>query len=87
MNLNLYDADLHIQRQKELARAAADSYRHARYLPKRDLRHAYRHTLVAVGGALINLGVRLQGGLDELGVPELSEPLALRANGAGRLTN
>jgi len=81
MNLNLYDADLHIQRQKELAQAAADSYRHARYLPKRGLRQIYRQSLVTIGGALINLGLRLQGELEEFSVPELAEPLVFRTNG------
>lgn len=84
MNLNLYDADLHIQRQKELAQAAADSYKYTRFLERRGLRDRYHDALVATGGVLIALGTRLQGQIDELAAaaPELGEPLSAGSQSA-----
>lgn len=71
MNLNLYDAEQHLLRQKELARAAAESYAHTRHLPRRGLRHAYQRALVATGDRMIRLGYRLRG------EPVLSGPWAV----------
>lgn len=81
MALNLYDADLHVQRYKDVARAAAEAYVPTRRA-RRDLRRVYRTALMSAGGTLIRLGERLQGQIDELAAPELCEPLAMRANGA-----
>ena len=81
MSLNLYDADLHVQRQKELARASAAAYDPAARRPRRGLRHTYRRALATAGGALITLGYRLQGEIEDLPVLDLAEPLALRRNG------
>jgi hypothetical protein len=85
VNLNLYDAEQHLLRQKELARAAAESYQHARYLESPGgLRRAYRRALVATGDRMITLGYRLRGEIDTLSAaPDLAEPLSLRANGTG----
>jgi len=64
MNLNHYDADLHVQRQKAMARAAAEGYAHNEHLLRRARPSAYRRSLIAAGGALIALGQRLQGELE-----------------------
>jgi len=61
VNLNLYEAEQHLLRQKESARAAAETYEHSRHLPRRGLRHAYRRALVATGDRMISLGYRLRG--------------------------
>lgn len=73
MSMYRYDAELDVQRRKDQARAAAAGYygsdEHAQHLARGRRargRHAQRRALIAAGGALITLGRRLQGELDEL---------------------
>lgn len=82
--MNIYDAELNMKNHRDLAHDAAASYVHTRHFDNGGLRHAYRHTLATLGGVLISLGYRLQGGIEELAAPpELAEPLGLRSNGSG----
>lgn len=64
MNASWYDGELRLAESRALARNAAASYLHA---PSR--RRAIRPAaLVLAGGALIALGRRLQGEMEELAV-------------------
>jgi hypothetical protein len=67
-----YDAEIHVARQKEMARRAAESYPHL-HRPA-GAAPAQRRVLAALGVRLVALGMRLQGELAQLPRPELVDP-------------
>ncbi len=80
--MNSYDAELHILRQKDMARAAGNSYPTIAHLVGNEsgLRLTYRRALAGVGGRLVAIGYRLQGEFDHLAAPELADSLGLGGN-------
>lgn len=80
--MNSFDAEMHIFRQKEMAQRAA-----ANYSPKfRDefsqRRPFHRRALAGLGGALVMLGYRLQGEIEQFPSPvELVDSIQLGSNG------
>jgi hypothetical protein len=81
-----YDAEIHVSRQKEMARRTAASY--AAVSHRASGRNGgsggnavHRRALAGLGGALVALGLRLQGELDQLpAAPELAGALGLTRN-------
>ena len=80
--MNSYDAEMHILRQKEASRRAAERYTMVSHLdeiratPK--IRLVYQHAMAEVGSWLIAIGYRLQGSIDQLAPStELTDSLTL----------
>jgi len=76
MNANWYDAEQKINESRAFAQAMADAYPVTSARPRHPLRAAYRNTLVLAGGALIALGQRLQGEIQDMAATplELGQP-------------
>lgn len=76
MNANWYDAEQKINESRAFAQAMADDYALTPARPHHPLRAAYRNTLVLTGGALIALGRRLQGEIQDMTATplELGQP-------------
>jgi hypothetical protein len=78
-----YDAEIHVSRQKEMARRAAASYPNVSHLANghNGGNAVHRRALAGLGGALVALGLRLQGEFDQLSAaPELADTLGLARN-------
>jgi hypothetical protein len=80
--MNSYDAEMHILRQKEASRRAAERYTTVSHLDEirttPRMRLAYQRAMVEVGSWLIAIGYRLQGSIDQLAPPmELTDTLSL----------
>jgi hypothetical protein len=85
-----YDAEIHVSRQKEIARRAAASYPDVSHLANGHNggnavnggnAAVHRRALAGLGGALVALGLRLQGELDQRSAaPELADTLGLARN-------
>lgn len=80
--MNSYDAEMHILRQKEASRRAAESYTIVSQLDEiraaPPIRLFYQHAMVEVGSWLIAIGYRLQGSIPQLAPPtELTDTLTL----------
>lgn len=71
MNANWYDAEQKINESRAFAQAMADGYALTPACPRHPLRAAYRNTLVLTGGALIALGRRLQGEIQDMAATPL----------------
>lgn len=83
--MNSFDAEMHLLRQKEMARHAAESYRFTVHSDNDGVKRAYRRALSGIGSQLIIIGLRLQGEIDQLTIaPEMTEPLGFSHNGNSR---
>lgn len=83
--MNSYDAEMHILRQKDMARRAAEDYAlKTNHIPTPSTAirlPIYRRTLAAIGGRLVSMGYRLQGEIDQLATSaELTDALGLKSN-------
>lgn len=79
--MNSFDAEMHVTRQKELARRAVENYAANGYpLPPRP-RLVYKRALAGLGTRMVSWGYRLQGEIEQLSAgPVLAESLGLAAN-------
>jgi hypothetical protein len=72
-----YDAEVYVSRQKEMARRAAESYPRVSHQAN-GAHPIHRRALARIGGALVTLGYRLQGEIDQLSAaPELAGSMGL----------
>lgn len=80
--MNSFDAEMHMIRQKEMAQRAATNYL-PEFHDRSSLRRPFhRRALAGLGGALVILGYRLQGEIDQLpSAAELVDSIQFSSNG------
>lgn len=79
--MNSFDAEMHVTRQKEMARRAAESYAVMAHQPQSGPRLFYKRALAGLGSRMITLGYRLQGEIEQLSTaPALADSLGLTTN-------
>ena len=86
--MNIYDFENQTSRQKDFARRAGEAYwrnhilKVDRAAPNDRTAPLPRRILAGFGGALVAIGYRLQGEIDQLAIiPERPEPLAATPGG------
>ena len=79
--MNSFDGEMHVSRQKESARRAAENYIPSNDQPGKVSRRVHRRALAGLGSRMITLGYRLQGEIDQLSAtPALVDSLGLTSN-------
>jgi hypothetical protein len=79
--MNSFDAEMHVTRQKEMARRAAENYAALAHQPQTGPRLVYKRALAGLGSRMITLGYRLQGEFEQLSTaPALADSLGLSPN-------
>jgi len=80
--MNSFDAEMHILRQKEMAQRAAANYSLEFHDGSSQRRPFHRRALAGLGGALVILGYRLQGEIEQFpSAAELVDSIQLSSNG------
>lgn len=79
--MNSFDAEMHVTRQKEMARRAAENYAVSGYLRPSRPRLVYKRALAGLGARMVLWGYRLQGEIEQLSAaPVLADSLGLTAS-------